>query len=500
VSAEVSFTGQITRIKQRLLILAVHGIVLNAAIFFLSLSAFFLILKRFGMTNYEMDGGWYLLSIGISLLAALFIGILRRPNLPNVLIAIDQRLKLQDRLSTAYEYLKFSKKNEFTDLLLNDATTTLSQIKNKPLVPVKFSVLHLLALILLSTNILLYSGVFHRSDYRQIPPESRNIDNAVRLLKKFSIGRIENKVVQKSRFQRVYNQKLENLSNQLSDSSKPFKQRYAEMDRFLKEIEGEQARLADALAKKLDSAAFKDLGIQDIPDLANLSSAQLEKLKRLLSKTLNNQLPDSFNQTIESLQSLDRIENLISRILDDLTEGRSSVADSAEPAPTEQVISQSTDSPDDSPDAPNGPPSDGQFSHPSRNAADRNSPSGSGKYQRNSADLGGEVDQPEGHSASAGKGRSDEKKKSSYDIENSPGLALQDKIPSSPARSYLIHIRALTNTGEARLKEEEIYRTYRKEVESVLQKEDMPLNYREYIKNYFISIGLNAEKNAHESK
>ena len=54
--------------------------------------------------------------------------------------------------------------------------------------------------------------------------------------------------------------------------------------------------------------------------------------------------------------------------------------------------------------------------------------------------------------------------------------------------------------GEARVKEEEIFRTYRKEVEGILQKEDIPANYREYIKNYFISIGMNTKENAHESK
>ncbi len=73
-------------------------------------------------------------------------------------------------------------------------------------------------------------------------------------------------------------------------------------------------------------------------------------------------------------------------------------------------------------------------------------------------------------------------------------------MASSQAKSFLIQIRALTDTGEARLKEEEIFQTYRKEVESILQKEDIPLNYREYIKNYFISIGINTEENAHEFK
>ncbi|MEJ2170198.1 MAG: hypothetical protein P8X90_32255 [Desulfobacterales bacterium] len=67
------------------------------------------------------------------------------------------------------------------------------------------------------------------------------------------------------------------------------------------------------------------------------------------------------------------------------------------------------------------------------------------------------------------------------------------KMAVSPVKSYLIPIRALTDVGKAGLKEEDIRRTYGQAVESVLQKEDIPLNYREYIKNYFMAIGLNTE-------
>jgi hypothetical protein len=67
-------------------------------------------------------------------------------------------------------------------------------------------------------------------------------------------------------------------------------------------------------------------------------------------------------------------------------------------------------------------------------------------------------------------------------------------------KNYLVHIRALTDIGEARLEEEDIVRAYRQEVESILQKEDMPANYREYIKNYFLAIGVNTKENADESK
>ena len=77
---------------------------------------------------------------------------------------------------------------------------------------------------------------------------------------------------------------------------------------------------------------------------------------------------------------------------------------------------------------------------------------------------------------------------------------MPDKLTSSPVKSYLLRIRALTDSGEARLKEKDIRRTYGRAVESILRKEDIPLNYREYIKNYFMSIGLNTDNVGHSDE
>ncbi len=211
-------------------------------------------------------------------------------------------------------------------------------------------------------------------------------------------------------------------------------------------------------------------------------------------------MSDSISQNIESLQELDSIEKLLSRIIDDLKDGRSFSDDSAESAGHERPASQSTDtleSPADNLDEPNP---DAQFSDHNQSTVGRTDQPGSGKLQKNGHDLRDEMGQPEGDSASAGRAKSKEESKSSYELEKAPGSTQQDKTASSQAKSYLIHIRALTDVGEARVKEEEVFQTYRKEVESILQKEDIPINYREYIKNYFISIGINTEENAHEFK
>ncbi len=65
--------------------------------------------------------------------------------------------------------------------------------------------------------------------------------------------------------------------------------------------------------------------------------------------------------------------------------------------------------------------------------------------------------------------------------------------PSKKAE-YNTHIRSVTTIGEAAVPQEDVGRAYERELEHVLQKEDMPLNYREYIKTYFLSIGLASDE------
>ena len=417
-----------------------------------------------------------------------------------VLIDIDRRLKLQDRLSTAYEYLKFKKKTEFSDLLMNDAAAKLHQLDNRQLVPAGFSWLHLLAISLLIINIFLFLSIFSSSDFKSARQEFQKIENAGKLLKNYTISRIDNKAVQKSKPQSVYAKKLAQLSNKFNDSSRPIEERITALDGFLKEVQSEQTRLANELGARLDSAGIKELPILKIPDPANLSSSQLEKLKRLLNRTLNTRMPDAISGNIESLQELDSIEKFLSRIVDDLKDDRPFSDDSAEFAANKKRTSESTEMLEIPPDGSDSQHPDGQFSDHSRSAAGRSDQPGSGKLQKNGHDLQDGMDPPEGYSTSAGRAVSKEENTSSYELEKAPGAAIQDKMASSEAKSYLIHIRALTDIGEARLKEEEIFQTYRKEVESILLKEDIPINYREYIKNYFISIGIHTEENAHEFK
>jgi hypothetical protein len=93
----------------------------------------------------------------------------------------------------------------------------------------------------------------------------------------------------------------------------------------------------------------------------------------------------------------------------------------------------------------------------------------------------------------AGRGKADGKRRSPYELKGSKGPTLKDKGISGPGDRFNAYVRSLPTIKKAKLKEEEIMRHYRTELESVLNKEDIPLHYREYIKNYFLSIGLRKE-------
>ena len=501
MSVETEFNRQIAKIKRRLFFQSTHRVLLHALLIFFAVSIIYYFLGLAKIADYQANATWYVLPMGLSFAAALIIGLATRSNFLNILIDLDRRLKLQDRVSTAYEYLTLKKKSEFAELLVDDAAARLRQIKKQQLVPVNFSLLHLLAIILFIVNLLLFSGLFFAQDFKTTRQEQARLEKTGQLLNNYLIKRIGDKTALQPASRSGHTEKLEQLSQKLNDSSRPLEQRLAALDSILEEVDGEQTRLARELGTRLDAADIDRVPTTRSPDLANLSSSQLEKLKGILNRALNNRMPDSIRQPIESLQELESIENLLSRIMDDLKDGQANKDDSVLAAEAEEgQPPQPDEMRDDEPGAPNRSYPSGDFFGRDQNTEERAGRQRIGKGRREEAGWQDEMEPPGGHSDAAGNAKANAESKPGRDLAKARGSARQDKLSSTPAKTYLLQIRALTDPGEARLKEEEIFRTYHQEIESILQKEDIPVNYREYIKNYFISIGVNTEEKAYESQ
>ena len=490
MSAEALFLSEIAKLKRRVIIRSVHRILLRTSLIFLIICTILLIIDKAGFSKYGESVSFYVISVGTALFAALFIACVRRKNFLNVLIDIDTRFKLQDRISTAYEYREFRKKSDFSDLLMQDAAAKLLQLSTKQLFPAKFSYLHLVLLLLILINVVLYSSDYILFGYKSTHADQNKMEKVSSLLRNYTISRPEDKRTEKTRQSSVYSKKLEHLAKQLDNRSITQDQLFTSLNRFLKEIQAEQTRLADELDAKLNAVRIEEMPIQKIPELENLSVDRLEKLKMLLNRALNNQIPDSIDQKIETLQELYSMEKLLSQIIDDFDEDKSYPEEFAESEDNQTHGSQYTNDLKNAHDDPKRSKNKQEFSSRKRGRAGTKGREGSDRSQGNGRDLEDELELHEGYSSPAGRAKSTGQKKASDELQKSAGRGIQDKMMSSQAKNYLIHMRSLTAIGESKLKEEDIIRTYRQEIESILQKEDIPLNYREYIKQYFISIGL----------
>ncbi|MCP4107544.1 MAG: hypothetical protein GY749_18705 [Desulfobacteraceae bacterium] len=99
-----------------------------------------------------------------------------------------------------------------------------------------------------------------------------------------------------------------------------------------------------------------------------------------------------------------------------------------------------------------------------------------------------------GRTGTAGQAKSTGKTKRPSKLTKSKGRLLKEKGVISKGDQYAVHIRALPVPGKAVQGQENVFRPYKQEIESILKKEDIPLNYRIYIKNYFLSVGMGDKK------
>ena len=318
------------------------------------------------------------------------------------------------------------------------------------------------------------------------------------MLRNYSISHPERKKEKNKLRQNAYSKKLENLRDKLNNRSITETQLFTALHQILGDLQAEQTRLATELDARLNAAKVGEMSDQTIPTLENFSGDKLEKLKMLLNRSLNNQIPDAINENIETLQELYSMEKLLSEIINDFIAGNSQSEELAESEWNETRGSQYRNDHEKFPNDAKRSKANGEYSGRKPRRGDTTGYAGFDQLRENDRDLQDSPGQEQGHSSSAGRAKSTGKKKSSYEIEKLLGLGTREKIISSPLENYLIHIRSLTAIGESELDEENIVRSYRKEIEGILQKEDIPLNYREYIKHYFISIGLKSEKKANE--
>jgi len=491
VNAESIFLSEISKLKRRVFSRFVYRILLWSFVIFLGSYAILFFITEAGFSGRGNYGPWTVILIGISLIAAIMVAILERKSFQFFLIDIDTRRDLRDSLSTAYEYHRSGNKSVFSDLLMQDAAVKLRQLNTRQIFPAKFSRLHLLLILVLMTGMALFSSVYYRSGFSPVPVDPRKIEKARTLVRDFTRSDLAVSRSKKAKANDVIDNKIEQLRKTLNDPSITRDELFASLNRHLKEIQGEQSRQAAELDARLDDANILNMPIQDSPDLQSLKAGQLEKLKKLLHQALNHQIPDGIHENMESLQELFSLEKLLSQVIDEFHEGDSGPRVSADSRRYQKPMSSSPQDLGKKNDDSFQPKAGGQSSvNAEDGGADIPGRSRSDSSQSDGFDAPGEWGLSQGSSPQAGNAISSGREKPGSELEKAPGPEIQDKVMSAQVRHYLMRIRSLATVGESKLKEEEIVRVYQQEIEGVLQKEDIPLNYRNYIKHYFLSIGI----------
>ena len=487
------FTEKITELRRRIRLKNAGQFILYALCVFLLLHGLALAAEKMGLYHIERNMPLYLLCSACALFATAGLLFIRKLSLAHLLIEIDDRFALQDRLSTAYEYQQTEKKSIFSAKLLEDAARHLKDFGMKKLLPLGLSRLSLLFILAgLANLLLLFVEAPVQDDTLALRPHIREHDSEQDGDQMPEQQKNRNERVQKEREEDAAYQRMKEKAEELQRKSLPPQERTGKLQEMLQEVQAMQERLADAASAQDASTTIEDLPIRQLPQQQGGLMPKLQSLEEVLQSMLSDNVPGT---SLNSQELPPELQEQLSELLEELD---------ARESDSSQEGSESSASNDDAEDSKSSSGSSQSGEGDRRNrqnesvAAGNNENNQSGRQEgRRMAGEGqdGDTDgqrrmEGERSRASAGSGMSDGQEYPPSNPESSDGPIRQDRIQTTEQDQYNMHIRSVTEIGKARLPEQDLTRPYRQEVESALQQEEMPLNYREYIKNYFLSIGL----------
>jgi len=502
------FFDRIATVKKHVLVSTINQIVLMSLCCFFSLYTIVTVIEKVGGFSVRDHISFYVIALGMSLASALGYAYVTRERFPQTLIDIDTRLHLQDRLSTAYEYSTLAKPSPFAHLLLNDAEHTLNKLSPQQLFPSQWSLLHLLLGILIVINLALFvvDRLFPTAPNMTI--DRATADTIKHLLQQYESKRPEAAKQAKPPEQQQVRDKLQDLAKQLDEQKMTRNDLLKSVDSMLQEVQSTQTELAkDLNAKLLDIQNFQNMPIQQIPQIKNFSLQDLQRFRQSLNDRFDNQIPESLEYDLDQLQQQTDLQELLRQMQEgaqsDQQEGQEFLsADNKTTAPEQQDQGGKEENSDRSNQRTKLPKSEQDQQENtdkgnSRSRQEQDEATGHSKEgQSGGKEEQSEQERPELEegTATAGREKGGDTRQAPSPLEQAEGPTVQDKTKLPPQDDYRAYIRALTATDKATVPETEVTRPYQQELESILQKEDIPINYREYIKNYFLSIGLTQPK------
>jgi hypothetical protein len=408
------------------------------------------------------------------------------------LIEIDRRLGLHDRISTAYEYHAAGWASELSGLLIADAVGTLGRLKHRQVFPRRPIVLPAVLVGLLLLNAVLLSIGHLATEPRPAAPHSQELAALRTSLQVYTARQQRASSAADDASPNDLSRKLQSAVERLNQTSIKPDDMLQSLNSILNEVQAAQRRLARELSQNLGAAGLEEMAVQTIQEPYPDSLRGLNRLQEMLGKLFDGEIPEDIQRSLEALKEQLGLEGILSQLIDELKTRRDEPSDSIGKLPGAAGPSHDAQSQHDRGSQPHNFQTSGEQA---------SSASDSGVSARSEADADADAQRAGGQddiSISAGRQKGSDRKTSAYELQTATGPALRDQVGSTAGKSYRLLIRSSAAFNRADSNEQEIIRPYRQEVENILRKEDIPQNYRDYIKNYFLAIGLRTEEKSHD--
>ena len=492
------FLDNLARVQKLVLLRTIHQIVLIALLLFFGSYTLAIGFEKLKGWQIRAEVSFYLIALAAAAVCAVGYGLLRRERFIQILIGIDTRLHLQDRLSTAYEYYAAGKSSAFTDLLLADAGRRLNGFSSKQLFPPQFSSVYLLLGVLLAFNLTFSLLDRLPAAFKQPSMTPAQVSKLRSLLTSYSPKKpdAQNKTVPEKMPAQV-SEKLDRLAKKLEARTLTRDELVKSLRQTLQEVQGEQTRLAQELDAKLREIENLS-GVNMVKSLQfeRLSANELRKMKDMLNKLGEQGTPGAMAENLSLLDEQRRLGEMLENMLADVesqtdqsndgsADQNTATAQKGQESPNDDPAAAESDQEETSARAKSGGKNQDDGQTDARQAQAHGGAPDSGQEMPPGAQAGDDSASPtHGHETATAPDMAP------HQLEQAAGPAIRDKMRAAPKDDYSAQIRSVTEIGHATAPDGQATRPYRQELESILQQETIPLNYREYIKNYFIAIGL----------
>jgi hypothetical protein len=460
--------------------------------------AFFLILNSLALGfeevfQFEPDPlylYWVLTLVSFGM--ALGFHLLTKRKLLSDLIEMDSRLRLKDRLSTAFEYLRSGRKSQFRERLLTGAGRVLEELPKNKLYPPRFSA----AYVLIPSLALIMTGL---SLFYFSPPKPTGEKTKERLVR---VGRtIERFSKEKIRQTGGLNdqslgepyRRLEEIAKDLQNKSLNQEKLLLALGEMKKEALAERLRLTRKLEKELYADSPPGPGQPFSLPQEMTTKEDLEKMTEQLKDLFEEGLPESIARDISRIGEKMELEQFLDKTISQAVPSEPGGDQRSLQAKRERGYADGGESREKLDQQPSGETRSLLAPEKERAMLPGSPKAGQGledgRKTGNKPQGGREGD--DRFTAGTTKGTGERYLPFELKGEKGPSFKEGGGPPGSePGSSF--QARALPYFGKTKNGQEEIRQeippSYRREMEAALLKEKIPREYRDTIKNYFLSI------------